>query len=403
MASKYLRNGKWYISIYLKNGKRIRQCAGPNKAFAEHLLKDYELKKYRNQFGFFDQKDIEPETFFADYLKYSQTNHRTATTVRYRSAVQNFLEFLKSAPGISCLRDISPELIEKYKHHRRCVEVSKNGKKGPLMRETTIQKGAKANTINFELGTLRTIFNLAIRQKYLEDNPVCEVGFLKPDDAKQRRFLTEAEIDRFLRACEPELYPVFFVLIRTGMRKAELINLEWKDLDFGRRVIKIRRKPFWVPKTGEREIPMAAAVVDALNNLPRESHFVFADKKGNALSGNQLRLELIRIAKNAGIYDLTEVHSLRHTFASQLLMRGADSFTVQKLLGHSKIETTLRYAHQTPEHLREAVEKLNFEQGKSKEVKNDEGSPETGSLASADAVAFVRRLHPGENRGLGGQ
>lgn len=396
MGSIYPRNGKWYVSYYCRNGKRLRFCAGPNKGIAELSLKDLEVKDYRNQLGFLDKKDVAPETFFADYLQYSQTNHRPATTVRYRSAVQNFLEFLKLTPEVVCLRDISPELIEKYKHHRRCVEVSKNGKKGPLMRETTIQKGAKSNTINFELGTLRTIFNLAIQQKYLEDNPVRGVRFLKPDDAKQRRSLTEAEIDRFLRACEPGLYPVFFVMLHTGMRRGELINLEWRDLDFDRRVVKVRRKPFWVPKTGEREIPMSKAVADVLSNLPRESHFVFADKKGNALNGNQLREELIRIAKNAGIYDLTMIHSLRHTFGSHLAQK-VDLPSVQKLMGHSKIETTLRYIHQTPEHLHEAVEKLNFEQGKTKEVKNDEEAPGSGSLAPADAVAFVRRLHSGEN------
>ena len=66
---------------------------------------------------------------------------------------------------------------------------------------------------NFELGTLRTIFNLAIRQKYLDENPVRDVGFQKTDDAKQRRFLTDAEIGRLLRACEPEFYSIFFVMI----------------------------------------------------------------------------------------------------------------------------------------------------------------------------------------------
>lgn len=185
-----------------------------------------------------------------------------------------------------------------------------------------------------------------------------EVGFLKPDDSKQRRFLTESEIDRLLRACEPEYYPIFFTLIHTGMRKAELINLEWNDLNFKRRIIKIRRKSFWVPKTGEREIPMSEAVATVLDGLPRQSHFVFPDETGEAINTNFIRLQLIRIARNAGIYDLTQVHALRHTFASLLLMRGVDLPSVQKLMGHSKIETTLIYSHQTTDHLREAIEKL---------------------------------------------
>lgn len=372
MGTVRKRGAWWYIDLYLKNGRRYRKRVSRDKKIAELALKDHEVKDERNQLGFLDQEQADPKTFLEDYLKYSETNHRQATTVRYRSAVYNFLDFLKTVPQVASLRDITPAMIEKFKQHRKSAPVSKNGKKGPLTKKTTIKKGAKSNTVNFEIGTLRTIFNLAIRQKFLDENPVRDVSFLKTDDAKQRRFLTDAEVGRFLRACEPEFYPVFFVMVHTGMRKGEILNLEWKDLDFKRRVIKIQRKDFWVPKTGEREIPMSEAVAAVLDGLPRQSHFVFPDKDGNAMSGNQLRLDLIRIAQNAGIYDLTQVHSLRHTFASQLLMRGADAFTVKTLMGHSNIQTTLIYAHQTPGHLREAVEKLNALPGERETTKNKE-------------------------------
>ena len=227
-----------------------------------------------------------------------------------------------------------------------------------MTKKVTLKKGAKSYTVNFELTTIKTMFILAVKWKYLEVSPAEGVKQLKAEDSKPRRFLTDAECDRLLRACELEYRPIFFTLIHTGMRKAEILNLEWSDLDFKRRIIKIRRKAFWIPKTGEREIPMSDAVADVLDGLPRQSHFVFPNEDGEAMNGNFLRLQLIRIAKNASIYDLTEVHALRHTFASQLLMRGVDLPTVQKLMGHSKIETTLIYSHQTTDHLREAVEKL---------------------------------------------
>lgn len=351
------RGDIWYVDLRI-NGKRYKRRVGRSKHLAELALKDLEVKAERNQLGFLEQKTSALKTFLDHYLKYSETNHRPATTIRYRSAIKNFTDFLKEHPRTVTLRDITPELLEKYKQHRKTSEISKNGKRGPLTKKETIQKGAKSYTVNFELGTLRTIFNLAIKQKYLDENPVREVGFLKTDDSKQRRFLTDSEIDRLLRACEPKLYPAFFTLIHTGMRKAELINLEWSDLDFKRRLIKIQKKAFWVPKTGEREIPMSDAIANVLDNLPRQSHFVFPAEDGDTMQSNYLRLELIRIARNAGIYDLTGVHALRHTFASQLLMRSVDLPTVQKLMGHSQIETTLIYSHQTTDHLREAVEKM---------------------------------------------
>ena len=353
------RGAIWYVDLRI-NGKRYRKRLGKSKHLAELALKDLEVKAERNELGFLERKESGVKAFLDDYLKYSETNHRRATTVRYRSAINNFTDFLKDYPRVATLRDVTPELLEKYKQHRKTADISKNGKRGPRTKKETIQKGAKSYTVNFELGTLRTAFNHAIKQKYLEENPVREVGFLKPDDSKQRRFLTEAECERLLRACEPEYYPIFFVLLHTGMRKGELANLEWKDIDFKRQIIKIQRKDFWVPKTGEREIPMSREVLAVLERVPRQSHFVFPNEDGESFDPNYLRTQLIRIAQNAGIYDLTQVHALRHTFASQLLMKSVDLPSVQKLMGHSKIETTLIYSHQTTDHLREAVEKINL-------------------------------------------
>lgn len=357
MGQIYKRQGIWYVDLRI-NGRRFRKKAGKSKHLAELALKDLEVKAERNQLGFLEQKNISIKAFFGEFVKYSETNHRPATTVRYKSVIKNLSEFLALTPAIVTLRDLTPEVIEKYKQYRKTTTVTKNGKPADKVKQYSIQKGAKSYTVNFELGTLRTILNLAIKQKYLEQNPVREVGFLKVTDSKQRRFLTETECERLLVACSHEWHPIFFTLLYTGMRKGELVNLEWTDLDFGRQIIKIQRKSFWIPKSGEREIPMSSEVAAILNKLPRRSNFVFTDKNGESYEMNRLRLELIRIAKKAGIQALTQVHALRHTFASRLLMRGVDLPSVQKLMGHTKIETTMIYSHQTPEHLRRAIEKL---------------------------------------------
>jgi len=351
------RGGYWYVDLRI-NGRRFRKKVGKSKHLAELALKDLEVKAERNQLGFLEQKNIRIKDFLNEFIRYSETNHRLATTTRYRSVIKNLNEFLSLIPTLNSLRDFTPEIVEKYKQWRKTAVVTKNGKPLEKVKQTSIQKGAKSYTVNFELGTLRTIFNLAIKQKCMEENPVSAVGFLKVTDSQKRRFLSETECERLLTACEPEWYPVFFTLLYTGMRKGELVHLEWKDVDFGRQVIKIQRKSFWIPKTGEREIPMPDAVAEVLNGLPKRSNFVFTTKKGNLLDMNGLRDELIRIAKKAGVQELTQVHALRHTFASQLLMKGVDLPSVQKLMGHSKIETTMIYSHQTPEHLRSAIERL---------------------------------------------
>ncbi len=77
-------------------------------------------------------------------------------------------------------------------------------------------------------------------------------------------------------------------------------------------------------------------------------------------SHNWLRLELIKIARKAGIAGLTKIHTLRHTFASHLVMNGVDLPTVKRLMGHTDIQTTMIYAHLAPEHLSDAVNKLSL-------------------------------------------
>ncbi|MCB2229688.1 tyrosine-type recombinase/integrase [bacterium] len=89
------------------------------------------------------------------------------------------------------------------------------------------------------------------------------------------------------------------------------------------------------------------------------ARFVFDGRSGKK-SGLHLREKLIQIAKKAGIENLTKIHTLRHTFASHLVMRGVDLPTVQKLMGHTDIKTTMIYAHVAPDHLSDAVNKLNF-------------------------------------------
>lgn len=341
-----------------RNKRRFRLKAGKSKKLAELFLKDIELKAERKQLGFLDRKEVDLDVFVKEYLAYSQTNHRSSTTTRYRAAIDNFIRFIREKTNIKRLNDITTDTIEQYKIWRRNTVVAANGKNPSRVKPQYLRQGAKAHTINLEVRTLRSMLYLAVKWMKLEINPAHGVKDLKAEDSKKRRFLTDAECDQLLAASPPELYSIFFVLIYTGMRKGELINLEWKDIDFNRGVIKVQRKLFWVPKTGEREIPMGKNVTEIIQRLPKKSNLVFTGKDGKAIAPNALRVQLINVANKAGIPNLTEVHALRHTFASRLFMKGVDAPTVQKLMGHARIDTTMIYTHQTQDHLRAAMEKL---------------------------------------------
>ena len=124
----------------------------------------------------------------------------------------------------------------------------------------------------------------------------------------------------------------------------------------------IRNDPFWTPKTYEREIPMSEKMHELLSGMKQggPDDFVFGGPDGGRFK-RKLRRDLMQVTKACGFPDVTKLHSLRHTFASHLVMSGVDLPTVKKLMGHSEIQTTMIYSHLLPDHLSSAVDKLDFE------------------------------------------
>lgn len=359
MARIYQRGKIWYLDLTYK-GRRVRKKVGTSKRMAELALKDSEIKIVKDEFGF-SKNDISIESLIEKFLEYNRTNHRVSTTKRYKAVTDHFRRFLaEKQKDVVKLSQLTPEVIEGYKTFRRDEWINPNGKSPS---RDSARRGARARTVNLELEGINTMLNLAIKWDYLKENPMKRVKPLKVDDKKPFRFLTEDECQRFLEACPTHLFPAFFTFLSTGMRKAELENLRWNDIDFRSRQILIRQKPDWKPKTGEREIPINDDLLEVLKSHQKkskargENDYVF-DVIGSGKSHNMLRTELIKIGKLAGIEDLTKVHTLRHTFASHLVMIGVDLPTVQKLMGHSDIETTMIYSHLSQSHLAKAVNML---------------------------------------------
>ena len=366
MPRIYQREKVWYLDITV-GGRRVRRRVGRSKRVAELALKDAEVQVARNEFGF-TKKDISIERLIDQFLDYNRTNHRQSTTKRYKAVTDHLRNYLHDMrPHIVAVSQLNTEALEGYKTYRKDSSVSPNGKNASANSATpgNARKGARTRTINLEMDGIKTMLNLAIQWGYLKENPMRHVKPLKIEDAKPVRFLTNDECNKFLKNTPPDLYPAYFTFLHTGMRKAELENLMWNDVDFRRRKIFIRPKENWHPKTGNREIPISDSLLSVLAKLMQKRENISPDAyvftlKNYGNSHNRLRTELIKIAKKAGITDLTKIHTLRHTFASHLVMNGIDLPTVKELMGHSDIETTMIYAHLSPEHLSDAVNKLSF-------------------------------------------
>ena len=338
------KKGNAYFIDYRVDGRRRRKNVGKSKKIAELALKDFEVKIARKELGF-EKKDSTLQKLLLEYQSYCKTNVAPSTQRRYGAILNNFKRFLKiDYPNLSKISHFRPKVFEDFKGFRK-------------------GEGAHNRTINAEMVVLRMMFRLAVQWGYAKANPTDGVSRLRIMKQVAPRFLTEEECKKLLGASDEWLYPIFFAFLNTGMRKAELENLEWADIDFKRRKIRIVEKAHWSPKTNEREIPVNDGMLEVLNKQKMKakgSRYVFPDADGKQIYKNRLRKRLMTLAKQCGFPDVTKIHSLRHTFASHLVMKGVDLATIKQLMGHSDIDTTMIYSHLTEDHVNNAVEMLEF-------------------------------------------
>lgn len=344
------RYGKhYYTDFYIRiNGVRKRivkkiPAGGMNKETAQLWENAHKLKLLRGDIGI-DQEDIDLLELKEAYLSFSRNNKAPRTYVRDKQALDAFF----SISGVRMLSDLTPSAIERYKDIRRQTGVG--GRKPP-----------GKTTINLEITMAQAMMNWAVDQGRISDSPIKKVQKIRGPRSKTIEFLTKEEIVRLLEASTPTYRPIFFTYLKTGLRKGELIHLEWSDVDFSRGQIRVVNKALHnIKRYKERFIPMDGPLIDVLRSIPKgKSRYVFTTQNGTLRENNIFR-ELQRTARKAGIETHVTIHVLRHTYASLLVMEGVDLRTVQVLMGHSDIQTTMRYAHLSPDHLHQAVDKLSF-------------------------------------------
>jgi integrase len=180
------------------------------------------------------------------------------------------------------------------------------------------------------------------------------------------RYLRMAEIGTFLQAARQDgetVHALYATAVFTGMRAGELAGLHWSDIDFGKRLITVSRSYKKTTKTGKiRRVPIIDVLLPILREwrLKTPGEIVFPNQVGNmhGKSARIFRPMLHRVLDRAGLQPAQRAgklrpyitfHGLRHTFASMWVMQGKDIYRLQKILGHSSVNMTMRYAHLAPE------------------------------------------------------
>lgn len=320
----FKKKGKYYIDFYV-DGRRKRKLAGTSKRLAEIKLAAVKTDIERGEYRFKKERKIMFKKLAVDYLEYAKANKKSwySDEINLKNLKSHFKDML--------LSKITPKDIEDYKIKR-------------------IEQVSPA-TVNRELACLKHMFNLARKWKMTDDNPVHEVKFFS-----ERKFvwhiLTEEEAERLIEVASEHLKPIILVALNTGMRRGEILNLRWNDVDFAEHFIFLKET-----KSGiMRKIPMSGFVAATLKGIKRESEFVFCNPRTKEKIGDPKR-SFKTACRRIGVPDLRFI-DLRHTAATYMVAGNVDLVTVKEILGHSKIETTMRYAHPTPENKRRAVEVL---------------------------------------------
>ena len=249
------------------------------------------------------------------------------------------------------------------------------------------KSGKAASTVNRDITALKAALSKAVEWKMLETHPLVTVKPLKVDKHARTRYLSDDEEKRLRKALAardakmkqerasanvwrkqrgytrlPEftgyfdhMTPMVLLSINTGIRRGELFQLRWPDVDLKRHILTVRGTTAKAGKT--RHIPLNQEALNVLKSWKgRDANpLVFPGRNGQPF--DNVKKAWSALLDTAKVKDF-RWHDLRHTFASKLVMAGVDLNTVRELLGHSDLKMTLRYAHLGPEHKAEAVARL---------------------------------------------
>ena len=349
------RNKIWYVYYNITvDGRRVKrgEAVGPRRDVAQAVEKKYrdmirqgmdpravdatlEEPKYENL--------IQPDTpadrmlTFREFFPTFMELHGNHQSESMRSSYQ--LSFNHLAPGFGNLHlaGISKIMAQTYVTRRKHAGVSNA-------------------TVNREVTFLKSLLQRAVDWGYLDRNPLHGLKPLKEAPIRER-YLTKEEGERLIQAASEYLRDIIVFALATGFRKSEIFGLTWDNVILNKR---FTYGEITVIGKGNkrRNIRMNKTVYEMLcrKSQKKQNQYIFpSPKTGGKIDNvdNAFRMAL----KKAGIENF-RFHDLRHTAASWMVQGGADIYAVQKILGHSNIQTTQRYAHQSPEYLESQIQVL---------------------------------------------
>ncbi len=339
MGTVFKRGDNWVIEYKKPNGRLRRESIGKmgvaTKSMAKEVLRKREQQIKLGQYEMLEAKIPTIAQFTDEYILFirdiKQNRSWGGLAITQLKRLEGFFDAKK-------LSEISSNDIDDYKHFR-------------------LQQ-VKPATVNRELACLSHLFNLAKRQKrFFGENPV-SISKLLPEHNQIERILTKDEEVRLLDSSPPALQAILLCALHTGMRKNEILSLNWDNVDLNKKLITLEHTNTKSKKM--RRIPINSTLRKILLEQKLKvgsSDFVFLSTKGSPYKRHDsLKQAYTGACRRAKIKGL-RFHDLRHTAATRMIESGASIVVVSRILGHADLKTTMRYAH-PEDSLKDAVEAL---------------------------------------------
>jgi len=228
--------------------------------------------------------------------------------------------------GEQLLKDITPALVEAYKQKR----LSENSHRG---------KPTRPATVNREITIFKAVFDKALKNGMAERNPAQGVKQFKENNERDR-ILSPEEYARLLTRCPAaHLKPIIKLAYHTAMRRGEILNLTWGQVDLKDEFIKLRAED---TKTNEgRFVPLNRKLMEMFKTMPRGLPMIpVFTYQGRSFA--EMKRSFATACKQAGIEDFT-FHDLRHTAINNWRMQGHDYFRIMAASGHRNMSVFKRY------------------------------------------------------------
>lgn len=353
------KRGKIWWYEFRFDGKRYRLSSKvSNKNEAREIAAAYRTALAKGEVGIVERKAIPNfKKAMKDFLDWSEKEHaaKPATYRRYKTSSVALLKHFKDVS----LDKITPDEVEKYKTARLNQFRTVRSEQG---RKATSEK-IKPATVNRELACLRALFNHVIKGDVAVKNPISKTAAKTlQENNEQTRVLTYAEQTAYLAKATPMLFDVATLMLETGMRPEEVYRIKPENVHLADDYL---FNPYGKTKAAKRRIKLTATAKSVLAKRMEECKdedgqpgaYLFphaADPNQPVPKVNNAHDRAVRDGKIAPF----RLYDLRHTWATRAVEAGIDLVTLAAMLGHSKINMVLRYAHPTQEHQTKAMEKM---------------------------------------------